>query len=297
MPANGYFAETDLSHIIGGVPGPDPGQGQLCTGASEAAASWNAMAHYIYGQEGIWIRVTGPDTAYRPYDRQVYYWNLYQSGQGNLAAYPGTSNHGWALAVDVPDYVRALIDKYGAPFGWAKAWSDAPTEWWHLKYATGHWTGPDPGTGTAPVVTYPLLREGSHGDAVKRAQKHLHRWNLGLTRPQISGKFGKFTKRAVEEFQLVHGLKSDGVIGAATWKKLIQKDHFYDDERTHINRARYLAHHKNLKGSAKKLRSHRVWCAKRARSIHATAMQFGWAGQHRRERYKGLKRISGNALK
>jgi len=28
-----------------------------------------------------------------------------------------------------------MINRYGAEFGWQKRWSDAPSEWWHFKYA------------------------------------------------------------------------------------------------------------------------------------------------------------------
>lgn len=120
---------------------PIAGNGQL---EPAAAAAWNAMAAYIYEKTGHKIAPNGPDSSYRPYDRQVYYWNLYQSGQGNPAAYPGTSNHGVGLAVDSDD--AALINEYGAEFGWQKAWSDAQNEWWHFKYRAGIYDGPNPGS-------------------------------------------------------------------------------------------------------------------------------------------------------
>jgi hypothetical protein len=66
----------------------------------------------------------------------LYFWRLFQSGRGALAARPGTSNHGLGVAVDVPTTRMAqLINQYGAEFGWQKRWSDAPSEWWHFKYA------------------------------------------------------------------------------------------------------------------------------------------------------------------
>jgi hypothetical protein len=57
------------------------------------------------------------------------------------AAVPGTSNHGLGLAVDVPQSTRTIIDQIGEPFGWAKKWSDAPQEPWHIKYRTGSFAG------------------------------------------------------------------------------------------------------------------------------------------------------------
>lgn len=50
------------------------------------------------GRFGIDIPV---NEAHRSIDTQWYYWDLYQAGKGNLAAYPGNSNHGWGLAIDV----------------------------------------------------------------------------------------------------------------------------------------------------------------------------------------------------
>lgn len=37
----------------------------------------------------------------RSIETQWHYWNLYLSGEGNLAGYPGTSTHGFGLAVDM----------------------------------------------------------------------------------------------------------------------------------------------------------------------------------------------------
>lgn len=42
--------------------------------------------------------------AWRPYSLQSYYWNCYQTkscNNGNLAAVPGSSNHGWGIASDL----------------------------------------------------------------------------------------------------------------------------------------------------------------------------------------------------
>jgi hypothetical protein len=132
MSSNGDLPSSALSPIAGG--------GQL---ADDAAAAWNALAAHVKEKEGWSLRAS---EAYRTLARQWYFWNLYQSGRGNLAAYPGTSNHGWGLAVDLATYTdRNYIDKYGAQFGWSKSWSDAPGEWWHIKYQPGHYSGPDPG--------------------------------------------------------------------------------------------------------------------------------------------------------
>jgi hypothetical protein len=63
---------------------------------------------------------------YRSYARQVDYWNRYQAGTGNLAAYPGTSNHGWGISCDF----GATVDQAGST---AKRWMDAnaPSYGWN----------------------------------------------------------------------------------------------------------------------------------------------------------------------
>lgn len=132
MASNGNLPSSELRPIAGG--------GYL---TAEAAAGWNALAAHVYKVTGQKIAAS---EAYRDLDRQWYFWNLYQSGRGNLAAYPGSSNHGLGKAVDLISMaVRGLINAYGAPFGWAKSWSDAQSEWWHILYQPGHYSGPDPG--------------------------------------------------------------------------------------------------------------------------------------------------------
>jgi hypothetical protein len=68
---------------------------------------------------------------------------------------------------------------------------------------------------------YPELHRGSKGDLVVWAQEHLRGagTNLGVT-----GLFARKTYRAVKRFQLDHGLRADGVIGARTWRALLRVD-------------------------------------------------------------------------
>lgn len=288
MSGNGYLTSAELSPASGGTPGPDPGQGQLAHGA---AAAWNALAAVCRERHGVQIRSNGSDSLYRPYSRQVY-WRNYWCGLGKCgnAAVPGTSNHGWGLAGDVPPFVIALMDAH-PEFGFRAVCSDAPWEAWHRKYC-GDYDGPNPGGGgTGP--TYPTLRKGSHGEAVTRAQRHLRRWNLGLTRPDADGGFGDVTKKAVRDFQIVHGLKPDGVIGESTWAKLRRRDVLLDDERSHVNRIKRKRWGGINPGERAKIAALREWCAKRGRSIAQAAGQTGWDQQHRRERYHDLRKMAG----
>lgn len=54
------------------------------------------------------------------------------------AAVPGTSNHGWAIAVDVANATGARLawlERYAVGFGWS--WELVPEEPWHLRNYSG----------------------------------------------------------------------------------------------------------------------------------------------------------------
>lgn len=142
MTQNGQLSPAELAPIA---------QGQL---ANEAAAAWNAM-NVEARKRGLELVPTGSMSSYRTLAQQRILYARYQAG-GNEAADPGTSNHGWGVAVDVPTIeMRTLIDHIGVQFGWSKAWSDAPGEWWHIKYQPGHYSGPDPGPYGQPAIPEP----------------------------------------------------------------------------------------------------------------------------------------------
>ena len=112
----------------------------------DAEAAWMRLnAEY----KSVWGQDIPIDLSYRTYDEQVEMRQIYGSG----AAVPGTSNHGWATAIDLPDY--RLTDEgkewnYGTPkyewmkanapaYGWVNpAWAvqggSGPHEPWHFEY-------------------------------------------------------------------------------------------------------------------------------------------------------------------
>ena len=131
MALNGRLPDSALAPIPGG---------QL---ANPAAAAWNA------GPAKAGCRPLGPQSSYRSFAGQIYFWQLYQSGRGNLAAVPGTSNHGWGTAVDLASpWMRSWIDRHGARYGWKK--TEAFSEWWHVCYVGGFKPKPNPLRKLAP---------------------------------------------------------------------------------------------------------------------------------------------------
>lgn len=101
--------------------------------ASNAAAAWEAMRQESLSVYGIDLYPDGTLSGYRSYAQQLYLYDLYLSGQGSLAAVPGTSVHEYGTAVDLAEpSMRTVVDQIGANYGWAKI--EAPDEWWHVNY-------------------------------------------------------------------------------------------------------------------------------------------------------------------
>jgi len=96
-----------------------------------AAAAWDGLVSAA-AADGVSIRITD---SYRSYDQQVDLVKrkgLYS--EGGLGARPGTSNHGWGLAIDADvndartlDWIRAN----GPRFGYVEA---VPREPWHWEF-------------------------------------------------------------------------------------------------------------------------------------------------------------------
>ncbi|TDT66080.1 M15 family metallopeptidase [Frigoribacterium sp. PhB116] len=137
--SNGRVPASALTPVLASVAG----SGYL---RQDAAARYFDMSLAFASAVGRPLAIT---EGYRDFARQQDYWNRYQAGTGNLAAYPGTSNHGWGISADF----GASVDVAGST---AKRWMDAnapsygwqPTgngfsrpEAWHFDY-TGAWTGP-----------------------------------------------------------------------------------------------------------------------------------------------------------
>ncbi len=147
MSENGKLPAGELTPIPGG---------QL---RKDAAAAWLALRAHVGKERGVWLSPTSPRTAYRSFADQQYFWNLYKSGQGALAAVPGSSNHGWGIAVDLPTAaMQAAVREFGHTFGWGirggKLSSDAPSEEWHCTFHAGVYKAP---AAAKPVHPYEVM--------------------------------------------------------------------------------------------------------------------------------------------
>lgn len=193
--ANGKLPESALASI------PD---GQL---SKDAAAAWNAPG----GPADAGLRPTGSMSSYRTLSEQEYLYRLYQEGKGNLAAIPGTSNHGWGLAVDLAEPgMRTWIDEHGAAFGWRKL--EAPTEWWHVNF-----------DGSKHFPTFVVLEKGDRGDRVHHYARRLAYIRRPSHGPFLDRDYGTFREpvvKAVRAFQRAEDLHVTGEIDARTGARI-----------------------------------------------------------------------------
>lgn len=107
----------------------------------DAARAFDALSAAFAQRFGTPVSVTD---AYRDYETQV----VLKRRKGRMAATPGTSNHGWGLAVDLGSGVNrfgteqhAWMRQNAPRFGWIHpAWArqdGSLPEAWHWEYAAG----------------------------------------------------------------------------------------------------------------------------------------------------------------
>jgi zinc D-Ala-D-Ala carboxypeptidase len=138
--ANGLLPQWALCHLPG-----YPARDQLRADAAKAFVDLNAAYRAHFGRK---MCITD---SYRTLASQqrVYYT------KPGMAAVPGTSNHGWGLALDLGCGVQTYrsvefnwLKQHGARFGWVHpSWAEhSPFEPWHWEYEPGTKTQPASGT-------------------------------------------------------------------------------------------------------------------------------------------------------
>ena len=81
---------------------------------------------------------------------------------------------------------------------------------------------PDNTEDSDTVVERPMLAIGSRGSYVTELQQKLY--ELGYMNTAPDGAFGSMTYSAVRVFQTANGLVEDGIVGPASWAKLLSSD-------------------------------------------------------------------------
>lgn len=238
-----------------------------------AARAWHAMRSAAW-KDGILLSLS---QGYRTYSQQEtlfkqrYTTNVlpgrptkswqgktwYQLPKTAMAAVPGTSNHGWALALDLAidadgdeafEWPVKSIDKKAVDwllknadrFGWA--W-ELQSEPWHLVYVAGDKVPQavlDFEGGVAPAPSVDKVDEGlqaakqyrlklgSGGSKATQGEREAVIWLQTLLNKNgasllVDGDFGKKTDAAVRDFQRRNINKvgvADGLVGPKTWSAL-----------------------------------------------------------------------------
>ena len=118
---NGQFTAANTDPIPGGRLWP------------EAALTWNTMhaAFVADGGNPAHFRPGGPSSSARSIAQQHHFF----ATQPPAAAQPGTSNHGWGLAVDCPFAdAQAWLMRNGHRYGWSHDEGARVGEPWHFRY-------------------------------------------------------------------------------------------------------------------------------------------------------------------
>lgn len=112
-----------------GGPGVGASGGMLRRDAAVAAIAADRAARAATGS-GLSLT-----EGYRDLAGQVMRWNMYKSGKGNLAATPGTSNHGFGTAGDFGASARGWLTANGPKFGWyPTGLGFSQREPWHFDF-------------------------------------------------------------------------------------------------------------------------------------------------------------------
>lgn len=112
-----------------GGPGVGAAGGMLRKDAAIAAMAADRAAR---AATGAGLSLT---EGYRDLAGQVMRWNMYKSGKGNLAASPGTSNHGFGTAGDFGASARGWLTANGPKFGWyPTGLGFSQREPWHFDF-------------------------------------------------------------------------------------------------------------------------------------------------------------------
>ena len=132
---------------------------------------------------------------------------------------PSEADPKWHLAAPETDLVRLLAEALAGP-DFAKALADLPpphSGYKRLRAALAHYRDIARNNGWPELEPGPLLREGMQHPQVRVLRQRLAA--DGTLRTELvedAERYDRFVKYAVEQFQVRHGLKMDGVVGPDT---------------------------------------------------------------------------------
>ncbi|MDK8171759.1 M15 family metallopeptidase [Curtobacterium citreum] len=161
-----------------------PGSGVGPTGGllrKAAANAWNAAYQASGGALGL-------TEGYRDLAAQQYRWSLFKKG-GNLAAAPGTSQHGFGLAADVAAG-QGWLRANGSKFGWINTGLGfSQREPWHFEFKGVPQLAAGAMIGRRPGGTLVNVGEGRYDEAVVPLSPSFKDALAGSSQPQSGGDF------------------------------------------------------------------------------------------------------------
>lgn len=181
---NGQLPQGQLMSVPFATGGPGVGAsgGMLRRDAALAAIAADRAAR---AATGAGLSLT---EGYRDLSSQQMRWAQYKAGKGNLAAAPGTSNHGLGLAGDFGASARGWLTSNGPKFGWyPTGLGFSQREPWHFDFkgvpqlAAGAFIKSTPGGSLVNVG------EGRYDEAVVPLSPGFKEALAGRTEPSARG--------------------------------------------------------------------------------------------------------------
>lgn len=158
-------------------------------GSNEKQWATPGAAAALFAAAVLFKRRTGKAVyvleAFRSETTQRVYYDLYRLGKGNLAAYPGTSNHGWGLSFDLASSIDLGGESYrifkecAEPYG---LFNDVASEKWHWTfYPLRQQKRPDEvagltpaDSGATPFPTTPTQEEDDMSPEERQMLQEIH---------------------------------------------------------------------------------------------------------------------------
>lgn len=219
ITSNGSFPAGSIKDTILNYPGTNnPRQVR-----ADIAPYWDALATAFMLEFSRPMEAT--DGA-RDLATQRDLYKKYLAGTGAPAALPGTSNHGWATAMDLASninkfssaehkWMKANAGKFGIEHPhWARQ-GGGREEAWHWEYTGGGSKAKRirrPGKGETGI--------GDTGKLVKEIQEALNDQLAPKNSVVADGQYGLMTALAVYKYQTTRGLSGTGTVGPKTLAKL-----------------------------------------------------------------------------
>ena len=131
--------------------------------------------------------------------------NVITTVEGNTSGGYGVESNGDGVYLKKYNISTQYIPGFGRP-NWGVVSSNAGNE------------------GVTDTVSYPIIKLGSKGPDVKKAQQLLIVKGYSCGAAGADGDFGAGTYNAVKKFQADNGLEADGIVGDNTWAALLKTE-------------------------------------------------------------------------